>query len=216
MEEWNDAQEDVLGLQIGMLDGRIDVGLQIAVGEHHALGQSGCARGVHQDGQIVGSRRGEFGSEACAGGNHLRKLLEVDDFQRQVFEAAGELRNGDDGIDAGILDHVGNFAIAQKIIDRDDALARQQSSVETGRKSGTGRKQQSDVRFLRLAGDVHAQPGGHAGNALIGPLPEIVGHGQILRVGSGVGEKWFKEHVLFIAKERQGCERVDQGRFSRC
>ena len=98
------------------------------------------------------------------------------------------------GVDAAILNDVSDFAIAQKVIDRDDALARQQSSVETGRKSSAGWEQQSDVRFLRLAGDVHAQAGGHAGDVLVGPLPEIVGHGQVLRVGSGVGEEWFKEH----------------------
>ena len=69
------------------------------------------------------------------------------------------------------------------------------------------RQQKSDVRFLRLAGDVHAKAGRHAGDLLVGPLAEIVDHGQLLRMAAGVGEERFEEHGVFIAKARQGCER---------
>src|SRR5215204_149629 len=100
-----------------------------------------------------------------------------------------------------------NFTITQKIVDGNDALARQQRSVETGREAGAGRKQQADVRFVGLAGEVHPQAGRHGSDLLIAPLAEIVRHGQVLRVIAGMGEERFEEHVVFIAKERQGCER---------
>jgi len=49
------------------------------------------------------------------------------------------------------------------------------------------------------------------GDLLVAVLAEVVGHGQFLRVVAGVGEERFEEHGVFIAKERQGCERVQQG-----
>ena len=124
----------------------------------------------------------------------MLELEEIDDFQGEIFEAAAELGDGDDGVDAGVLDDVGDFAIAEEVIDGDDALARQECSVETGRETGGGGEEDADVRFLGLAGEVHAEAGGHGGDLLVVVLAEVVGHGQILRVVAGVSEEGFEEH----------------------
>ena len=69
-KEWNsgiDAEEHVLVLKRGVLDRGVDVALEVAVGQQHALGQPAGAAGVHQHRHVVGIGRGHARRRvACA------------------------------------------------------------------------------------------------------------------------------------------------------
>ena len=94
---------------------------------------------------------------------------------------------------------MGDFAISQKEIDRHDALASQEGSVETRDKPGSRGKQEPDAGATGCAGEMHGDSGGTGGELFVGSGAGFVAGcdlvGRLLRVG----EQRFDEHGNIIA-----------------
>jgi len=54
VEQGDDPKERVLVLELGGFDGRVDVGLEVVIGEEDAFGHAGRAAGVKQHGDVIG------------------------------------------------------------------------------------------------------------------------------------------------------------------
>ena len=85
VEQRDDAEEAVIMFECGMLNGGIDIGLEVAVGEHDAFWRAAGSAGVHEDGEVVGAVRWNFW---CDGRRRLGKFCEVDDIQPGVGQSA--------------------------------------------------------------------------------------------------------------------------------
>ena len=123
-----------------------------------------------------------------------RQLRDVDDLERCVFQSCGQQRHGDDRIDAAIGDDMRDLALAEHEIDRYDALASQQCSVETGDETGTCGQQQPDPGFLGLCREIHPESGGHRGQLLKGVLAVVIDDRDLMRACAGMCEERFKKH----------------------
>ena len=109
---------------------------------------------------------------------------------------------GDDGVDAAVGDDVRDFFVAEEIVNRHDALAREERSVETGDKAGGGRQQDADVRLSGLDGEIHPQSRRHCRQLLVCVSPAVVDDGQVLRMARCVGKKRFDKHAKIHVQGR--------------
>jgi hypothetical protein len=207
VEEGNHAEEFVLVFESGVLNAGVDVGLEIFEREHDALGEPARTARVHEDGEVVGFVIGDFGfghgDDVCGrdihGGAALGKINQIDDFDPVGFDFAGELRNGDDGVDAAVGDDVGNFAIAEKEIDGYYALASEERSVETRDESRAGGKDEADARTSGRGGEVRGDTGSGGGELFVGSGAGFVAGRDVSGRLLGVSEQRFDEHWSMIA-----------------
>ena len=156
-----------------------EVGHQVAVGEHHALGQAGGARRVGQhhhvvevDGHLLGQRVAE---ERRQGGHSVRLADHEQLLHRGVLHGLGgdleEHRDRDQPGRAGVDELVVHLAGRVGGVDRGDHPAGQRDGVEHHAVLGAVRRH--DRQHLALG-----EPGGHqpAGEAANGVVELGVGH----------------------------------------
>ena len=109
MIERQPADEHIVGLHADGGANGADVGQQVGVGQHHALGVAGAARGVLDEGDVVAPRRPRRGRP----GDALREPGHGDDPAQAGhagFEQARHrhrLRHGDEDARLGILEDAG-------------------------------------------------------------------------------------------------------------
>ena len=156
VEERHDRDDDIVGLHVLHRAGLGDVGDQVAMGEHHALGVAGRARTVGQHGQMgrwveVDPRRCRPRIEKVCGAGVALRSVEHD--QLIVGHAhrgggllgLGEQRaNGDEHLGLRVRQLLDDVLRGEQHIDRGGRRAGAQDAVKGDRERGAVRCQQAD------------------------------------------------------------------------
>ena len=121
MEHRQHAEHAVFVGHVECDDAGLDIGDQVALGEHHALGQAGRAGGVDQEDEVVGRhfRAGRLG-ERVAVDLLQRRRVTARIVQEDVFQGRDRLLRLEDGVQEGLR---GQAALDLGVVeDEGDAL----------------------------------------------------------------------------------------------